>query len=669
MLIDRFQSREEYLASSYVARYPERLRFENAALDSGGGRLRAHCWACGSEQSLDAKPVRSAEGVLAWRETLRCPVCKLTARKRFGLHLLHEAMPAGAPPPYLTEQVSWAFLAARRHWPGLIGSEFLRSRTQKLMQNLRLNLAARTLTLSVRHQDLTRLTLGDASVGGILCMDVLEHIPDTAAVLREARRVLVAGAPFVITAPFLNGSEATSVRAVLEPDGTIRHLLEPEYHGDPLDRAGVLCFYHFGWDLLAALRSAGFTRVETLFAWDPHYGYLSEQSAFVAYAGELPGCPREFDGPAGERPAAGADVSSARDANALTTSAAVSSLSSEVPTTAGLPVDPVSEATDYERRSLEESRRFALDINVHDLPPIFHYWSNTHLRPMLETFGFSSPDDLYVSHIARRCAGGGLEVLCLSIGAGNCDTELRVGQELRRRGLKNWHVTCLDLVPEMLERGRAAADAQQLSSHFSFLCVDINQWEQREQRYDVVLANQCLHHFVELESVFDRVAVLLRDGGNFLTSDMIGRNGHQRWPEARVEVERFWEELPAAYRYNQQLQRHEDAFLDWDCSSEGFEGIRSQDILPLLRDRFGFELFLGFGNVIDPFIDRSFGWNFNADAEWDRDFIDRVHAADEAGLERRSLAPTHMLAILTLDKQAKPRTWRGRTPRESIRKP
>jgi len=34
----------------------------------------------------------------------------------------------------------------------------------------------------------------------------------------------------------------------------------------------------------------------------------------------------------------------------------------------------------------------------------------------------------------------------------------------------------------------------------------------------------------------------------------------------------------------------------WDCSKQGFEGIRAQDILPLLVKKFSFRSFLGFGN-------------------------------------------------------------------------
>ncbi len=283
MLTERFETRESYFASPYVAAMSERLRFENEVLERSDAGFPAFCWPCGRVERLRVNPVHTEHG-LQWREALRCPRCRLTARKRFGLHLLAESMQRGAAPPYLTEQVSHAFVAARRHWPGITGSEFIRSRRQKVVQRLRMMYLARSATLQVRHEDLTALTLPDASAGGMLSMDVLEHIADTRAVLREARRVLVPGAPFVITAPFLNGSQATSVRAVQRPDGSILHLLEPEFHGDPLDSAGVLCFYHFGWDLLDSLRDAGFARAEVVFSWDPQFGYLSEQMAFVAAA-------------------------------------------------------------------------------------------------------------------------------------------------------------------------------------------------------------------------------------------------------------------------------------------------------------------------------------------------------------------------------------------------
>jgi len=91
----------------------------------------------------------------------------------------------------------------------------------------------------------------------------------------------------------------------------------------------------------------------------------------------------------------------------------------------------------------------------------------------------------------------------------------------------------------------------------------------------------------------------------------------------------------------------EKKFPNSDCSVQGFEGIRAQDILPLLTRRFHFELFIGFGNIIDIFVDRAYGHNFDPANQWDRSFIDRVHALDQTEIESGRVKPTHMLAALT----------------------
>jgi phosphotriesterase-related protein len=134
-------------------------------------------------------------------------------------------------------------------------------------------------------------------------------------------------------------------------------------------------------------------------------------------------------------------------------------------------------------------------------------------------------------------------------------------------------------------------------------------------------------------------------------------------------VREFWTELPAAYRYNLQLHRRERTFKDWDCSVEGFEGIRAQDILPLLMARFGFEAFLPFANLIDPFIDRGIGHNFDPANPEDTAFIDRVHARDEAEIRAGRIKPTHLMAVLTTDRSVRGQCRDGLTPEHCVRWP
>ena len=310
---------------------------------------------------------------------------------------------------------------------------------------------------------------------------------------------------------------------------------------------------------------------------------------------------------------------------------------------------------DYQARIAEETRIFAEQVEVHDLPQIFHYWSNRWLRPQLEAFGFSNPDQFFARYLEDAHAdalAAGHPARFASLGCGNCDTEVRVARLLLDRGVSQFTIDCVDINESMLERGRQLAVDEGVGAHIVPARGDFNDWRP-DGHYDAVLANQSLHHVMNLEGLFAAVDAALTPSGRFVTSDMIGRNGHMRWPEAAAIVREFWQELPPAYRRNVQLRRDEEQFLDWDCSVEGFEGIRAQDILPLLLARFDFELFVGYGNVIDPFVDRSFGPNFDASATWDRDFIDRVHARDETEMSAGRITPTHMLAVL------RRRPWAG----------
>jgi len=338
------------------------------------------------------------------------------------------------------------------------------------------------------------------------------------------------------------------------------------------------------------------------------------------------------------------------------------------PASAPSPSTPSANELAYRERIATETAVFADRVKVHDLPPIFHYWSNKHLRPLAESFGFSNPDDFFVRYLERAAGIKPQGARFVSLGAGNCDLEVRLACSLKQRGVAGFFIECVDINPAMLERGRTLAREHGVAAEVVPRLGDFNSWRP-EQSYDAVIANQSLHHVLELETLFDAIRGALAPGGVFLTADMIGRNGHLRWPEALDIVREFWRELPLSYRYNLQLRRQEDEFLDWDCSGKSFEGIRAQDVLPLLIERFYFDMFLAFGNVIDPFVDRSFGHHFNADAEWDRDFIDRVHARDEAEILAGRIKPTHVFAVMRTEPVAKTLCLRHLTPEFCVRAP
>jgi SAM-dependent methyltransferase len=323
---------------------------------------------------------------------------------------------------------------------------------------------------------------------------------------------------------------------------------------------------------------------------------------------------------------------------------------------------------DYAKKLAQEIAAFQSCVDVHALPAIYHYWSNTYLRPKFESLGFSSPDDFFLRYLEKTCRATAGPKRIVSLGAGNCDTEVRVAAALRERGLADFTIECVEINAAMLERGTQDAREKGVSANIRAVRGDFNKWS-AEGPCHAVMANQSLHHVQNLEGLFDAVARAIGSGGTFLVSDMIGRNGHQRWPEALAIVREFWKELPPRHRYNLQLRRQEDEFLDWDCSSEGFEGIRAQEVLPLLVERFTFDLFAPFANVIDPFIDRGFGHHFDAQGEWDRAFIDRVHARDDAAIRSGVIKPTHVVAVLAAGRPGEQVFLDGLAPRSCIRTP
>jgi SAM-dependent methyltransferase len=332
---------------------------------------------------------------------------------------------------------------------------------------------------------------------------------------------------------------------------------------------------------------------------------------------------------------------------------------------------PIGEpkAVTYEQKLEKEKNIYKDVVDVNELPPIFHYWSNKYLRPIFEEYGFSSSDEFFATYLlesARRCAAQ--NPVFVSIGSGNCDAEVRIAQILLKAGLTNFTIECVDMNPHMLQRGREMADREGVAERIAFVESDFNTWK-APRKYAGIMANQSLHHVLNLEGLFDEIKGSLLPRAYFITHDMIGRNGHQRWPEALDAVHQFWQELPESYRFNRLLNRHEDLYINWDCSSESFEGIRAQDILPLLLERFEFRLFIGFANIVDVFIERCFGHNFDAEQEWDRKFVDRLHEFDERSFHDGTLKPTHMAAVMSVEPVSDHVYSRGLSPQQSVRAP
>ena len=206
-------------------------------------------------------------GQVNWRESVVCPVTGLNNRMRACIHLFDLEM--GAYPDsriYLTEQVTPAYRVFLQRHRGVVGSEYLGADVPR--GGVRAD--------GVRNEDLCALSFAGASLDAIVSMDVLEHIADYRQALRECRRCLRPGGRLMWSVPFLPYAQDSVLRATVDASGRVTHHLPPEYHGDPLGGEGVLCYTHFGWDMLGEARAAGFQDAYALAYHSRAFGYLGD---------------------------------------------------------------------------------------------------------------------------------------------------------------------------------------------------------------------------------------------------------------------------------------------------------------------------------------------------------------------------------------------------------
>jgi SAM-dependent methyltransferase len=209
-----------------------------------------------------------------WREWLVCSVTGLNNRLRAAAHLTDSELgllPSDAVP--LTEQVTPLYRYLGQRFANLVGREYLGDKVPR----------GGTDSRGVQNEDLTRLTFPDGPCDGFLSFDCFEHMPDFVAGMRKMARVLKPGGCIMWTVHFRSDLEHNPVRANLRADGLLVHQEPPEYHGDPINKAGCLCFTHFGWEMLAQVKEAGFNDAYVLAYWSDMFVYLGvEQFVFIA---------------------------------------------------------------------------------------------------------------------------------------------------------------------------------------------------------------------------------------------------------------------------------------------------------------------------------------------------------------------------------------------------
>lgn len=310
-----------------------------------------------------------------------------------------------------------------------------------------------------------------------------------------------------------------------------------------------------------------------------------------------------------------------------------------------------------------------VDEAIHDLPEIFHHWSHNYIRPgMVDVFGVDRIDELYAQAAAESTNGFSEYCSILSAGCGDGATEIELAKTLLKRNVRNFRIAAVDISPVLIERFNHSISVEGLTDYIEPIVGDLNRTTEFKE-FQMVMANHSLHHMTDLELVFDTIHRCLTTNGIFATCDMIGRNGHMRWPEAEVFLQYLWPMLSERQKFHHQLRRLDlECFVDHDCSTEGFEGIRAQDILPIIERQFKPYKFFGYGGFIEVLVDRGYGPGFDIENDRDKTFITAIANINDALLDAGVQKPTAMMAYFTKYDRGE-KFYRNRSITRSIRDP
>jgi SAM-dependent methyltransferase len=185
-----------------------------------------------------------------FRSTLKCSKCGSIPRHRVLMYVLSQYFP------------DWRKLSIHEGSPGwdMVSQRLAKECSKYLASQYDTSVpfgstvdAPRMPCKQYRSENLESQTFPDACFDLVILQDVFEHIfhPDKA--IKEIARTLKPGGALAMTVPIVQKKRPSMRRATLTEDG-IKHILEPQFHGNPIGNRRSLVTIDWGYDIVSYLQ-------------------------------------------------------------------------------------------------------------------------------------------------------------------------------------------------------------------------------------------------------------------------------------------------------------------------------------------------------------------------------------------------------------------------------
>lgn len=173
-----------------------------------------------------------------------------------------------------------------------------------------------------------------------------------------------------------------------------------------------------------------------------------------------------------------------------------------------------------------------------------HFWSELDaVQQRLNRLASGNPSQDWIHYSLDQFFSAQLPLgHCLSLGCGEGGLERRLAE----LGAFIYCDAC-DIATGSIARARELAEADGYANiHYSV--QDINKIALPSSLYDAVWASGSVHHFENLEHVFNQVHSALKSNGLFILNEYVGPNRFQFTPYQRQVIQACLDLLPSPYR-------------------------------------------------------------------------------------------------------------------------
>ncbi|MCL2436411.1 MAG: class I SAM-dependent methyltransferase [Clostridiales bacterium] len=172
------------------------------------------------------------------RDYYRCNACDSIPRQRAIINALNTFLP------------NWRLQAIHESSPCGISSDYIKRNCNDYSESqFFLDKEYGLESEGIRCENLECMTFGDEVFDIFVTQDVLEHVMNPELAFAEIHRVLRKGGKHVFTMPWYP-QYSKSIQRVRMENGNLVHMLEPMYHGNPVNSEGSIVTYDWGLDFI-----------------------------------------------------------------------------------------------------------------------------------------------------------------------------------------------------------------------------------------------------------------------------------------------------------------------------------------------------------------------------------------------------------------------------------